>query len=128
MLSAGAYPQFIIGLQMLMRICRTYDLDPRAYSELISSVIMATMMSTMGFGALGMGAILEAVGFRKTFLIFACLTASLPAIILTGFHPKLIGKPFAPPPDDETEGQQEMKRAEREAAAAMAGMAKESKA
>jgi len=110
LLSGGAYPSFVVGTQLLLRLCRTYDLDPKAYSEHIATACLVTTMVFMGTGAMAAGGILAAVGFRGMFLIFGFMNIALPIILLTGFHPAMVGRPLAPMASDDTDKEEAEKR------------------
>ena len=118
--SFALYPAFVVGSQLLLRLARTYDLDPRAHSEVIAAAMMGSFSLAIGVGGMVGGALLDRLGFGATWSIGAYLIAPAPLILFVGFHPTVMGRPLAPPAsrlgssseiDGETEGRRKRKEA-----------------
>ncbi|KAL3904825.1 MAG: hypothetical protein SGPRY_011144 [Prymnesium sp.] len=114
--SLGCIPAFVIAPAIMMRICRSYGLDPKAYSETFITIINGATGVYTGIVALISGAAVDALGFRKWFFISACIMCVSPLVILWGFNPKVMGVPLAPAADADVDAEQHAKRLEKLAA------------
>ena len=57
--SLGMYPVLITVTALLLRICRTYDLEPKAYSEVIVSLVVTSLTLSAGLGSTFLGGTLH---------------------------------------------------------------------
>jgi len=93
--SFGVVPVSVAGSQLMMRVCRTYDLDPKRYSETISSTFAAVVTGSAAvFGTLA-GITVEAIGFQNWVFISAWLMLLTPIVTYIGFNPRVMGRPLA---------------------------------
>ena len=92
------------------RLCRTYDLDPKAYSEVIASAIVLVLTAAIAVGGLAGGALLAAIGFKGVWAVAAAVIAPGPLVVYIGFHPTVMGRPMAAPASDETDAALQARR------------------
>jgi len=118
LLSLGMMPVFVASSALLMRVCRTYDLDPKAYAEYISAMVMGTLTLSMGiFGAIS-GPLVQVMGFRHFVLLGAGFQIIAPIAVYIGYNEKVMGRPLAPRWEDTEEGKEEARKKEEDAQAA----------
>jgi len=94
--SFALYPAFVVGSQLLLRIARTYDLDPREHSEVVAAAMMGSFSLAICAGGMAGGAMLDHSGFEATWSFGAYCIAPVPLVLFAGFHPAVIGRPLAP--------------------------------
>ena len=112
----GTIPFVVIAPAIMMRVCRTYGLDPKAYAETIMAVITAGMACVFSLMSLVGGIAVDHMGFRTWFLIIAIVICTSPIAVFWGFNEKVMGKPLAPMADESTEAEEHAKRLEKAAA------------
>jgi len=103
LLSFGIYPVVISCTSLLMRVCRTYGLDAKEYSEIIAAVVGSAFGLGMALSNTVGGHILDAMGFQKAYLVAGLTVLAIPFVLGVGFSPSVIGRPLAPMADYETE-------------------------
>jgi len=89
----------VIASPLMMRVCRSYALEPKMFAETIFSALWASFcLSFVVFGPIG-GAFISAIGFRDWTLVTAIIILFVvPAATYIGFHPKVMGVELAPMP------------------------------
>jgi len=107
MMNLGAYPVLICSMSLLLRVCRTYGLEAKAYSEVIASLVVTSVTLAMGVGSIFGGAIGDAIGLRGIYLVVACICCALPLVFAIGLSPAVLGRPLAGAADSETDAAQE---------------------
>jgi len=92
----GGMSAFVVSSLLLMRLCRTYGLDARAYAELIAAGVNLAGTLGLTIGSLLSGALSESFGFRRMaeFLSLGGLVSGL--ILLIPCHPMVMGRKLAP--------------------------------
>ena len=108
--SVCIYPIFIVINQLMLRLCRTFDLDPKAYSEVIASAVVLVLTAAVAVGGLTGGALLSVIGFKGVWAVAAAVIAPGPLVVYIGFHPTVMGRPMAPPASDEIDAALESRR------------------
>jgi len=111
--SFGTIPSIVIAPAVMMRICRSFDMDPKVYSEVVMAIITGACTAMMAVFSLVGGVAVDALGFRTWFLILACIICVSPFVIFWGFHPSVMGRPLAPMADEETDAAEDAKRIEK---------------
>ena len=111
--SLAVVPTIIITGQLLMLVCRTYDMDPKAYGDVIASLVGFVTTATLGSFALIGGAVVQAVGFRMWHFILTLTFVLMPFVLFWGFHPMVLGRPLAKEAGRETDAEEQQKRVER---------------
>jgi len=106
LLSFGIYPVVISCTSLLMRVCRTYGLEAKEYSEIIAAVVGSAFGLGMALSNTVGGHILDAVGFQQAYLVAGLTVLAIPFVLAVGFSPYVIGRPLAPMADYETESVQ----------------------
>jgi len=102
-MSFSNLPAFVIAPAFLLRICRTYGLDPKVYSETVMAVLMGSATGSLAVMSIVSGAAVQSLGFRKWMLVLAFVVCFSPLALFWGFHPKTIGKPLADEASSETD-------------------------
>jgi len=108
--SLVVWPIVVAASQLLLRVCRTYELDPKDYSEVIAALLMGTISVTLGVGGIGAGYLADAVGVRLAFGIGGMIVLPAPLAVIWGFNPKVMGRELAPFADETTEKELDAKR------------------
>ena len=103
LLSFGIYPVVISCMTLLMRVCRTYGLDAREYSEIIAAITGSAFGLGMALSNSIGGHILDRLGFQRAFLVAGSVVVAIPFVLGLGFSSWAIGRPLAPMADLETE-------------------------
>ena len=111
--SLAVVPTIIISGQLLLRVCRTFDMDPKVYGNVIASLVGSVTTATLGSFALIGGAIVEAVGFRMWHFILTLTFMVVPFVLFWGFHPMAMGRPLAQEASRQTDAEEEHKREKR---------------
>ena len=92
----GGMSAFVVSSLLLMRLCRTYELDGRAYAEIIAAGVNLAGTLGLTIGSLASGALSERYGFREMAKILSVGGIISGFIFLVPFHPWLMGRPLAP--------------------------------
>jgi len=116
--SFGMLPVYVAASALLMRICRTYNLDPKAYTEYISSLLTTTLTVAMGVWAPVAGSLVQHIGFRPFCMIAAAVAALEIPITLVAFSEWAIGGKLAVPIEETEEHKAEVAKEKAEAEAA----------
>ena len=111
--SLGTIPSIVIAPAIMMRICRSYGLDPKVYSETVMAIITGACTAMMAVFSLVGGVAVDNLGFRKWFLILAFIICGSPPIIFWGFHPKVMKVPLAKMADEATDAEEHAKRVDK---------------
>ena len=98
LLSFGIYPVVISCTSLLMRVCRTYDLEAKEYSEIIAAIVGSAFGLGMALSNSVGGHILDEVGFQKAYLIAGLSVLAIPFVLGLGFSPWAMGRRRPPPP------------------------------
>jgi len=92
----GGMSAFVVSSILLMRLCRTFELDGKAYAELIAAGVNLAGTLGLTIGSLSSGALSEHLGFRKMAEVLSFGGIASVFIFLVPFHPWLLGRPLAP--------------------------------
>ena len=98
----GGYTAGINVSGLMLRLCRTYGLNPKDYSEVISSGFVFALGAGMAVGGAVGASVTQAIGYQRTNLYFAIAILCTPFLLLTAFHPSVLKAPLAPETIDET--------------------------
>jgi len=108
--SLGQLPLFVMAPAVMMRICRTYGLDPKDYAEIYMSIIAGLVAPIVAVFSVVAGAMIDAIGYRHWYLILAISVCSGPLVICWGFSPRTMGRPMAEMADESTDTEQHKER------------------
>jgi len=99
-------PVLITATSLLLRLCRTYGLDAKAYSEVIAALLMSSVTLSMGLGSSFGGLLGATIGCRAAYASLAVVLLCVPPVFAAGMHPICLGRPLAPMADEDTDAQQ----------------------
>jgi len=97
----GLVPIYVLNMQLMMRLCRTFSLNVADHADNISAASMGALMGAQGFGGTFGGILLSAVGFRCAWRIASVVMLTGPLIFAISLHPRVLKRELAPPAESE---------------------------
>lgn len=103
--SLGQLPAMVMTPAFMFRVCRTYGLDPKAYTEIITAMMAGLMAPVVGVFAAISGVVIDSIGFRNWYMILGIICCSGPPVMAWGFNARVMGKPLAPEASETTDAE-----------------------